>query len=303
MKRFGMWVVVVAVLLAFAGGAYAEGEKAVTINKFEDLRNDVVREAHEIIAVYWNILEMRYQFNELKGVPEEHLVCTYKAEMAKFEKLSKALSGRVIKTLRANDLRTLEFLSELYASKQIYEKPAFEVAVREILDFLKSEASNGRPVVDPKLLDDESRAQYFPGYGYADPNYIYRKGREIQDETISTYWQEETKVWESNKHFEGVIDFKLAAELKATTANFKELSEPFKLDIGGHLTLCIKVSFDVKESLTTKATKQYAVHKIWFELFRADRNYWSSPKWELCGKTYELHDLPTGLTATIGIKK
>lgn len=301
MKKLGLWMVLAAVLLAFPVGACAADAR------LEDMRNHLVRDSYDLIACYWKVLDLRYQFNELKGTPEDLLVTNYKSEMNRFERLSRNLATRVIKALRTDNRADLEFLSELYASKEIFEKPAFEVVVRDILAFLKAEASEGRIIVDPKLIDDvvyqENRATYFPGYGYADPKYIYRKGLVVDDQTISTYWQEETKVWESNKHFEGVIDFKLAAELKASTSNFRELSEPFKLDIGGHLTLCIKVSFDVKESLTTKATKQYAVHRIWFELFRADRNYWSQPKWELCGKTYELRDEPTGMVATIGFKK
>lgn len=302
MKRLALWLVVLMVALscpAFASEPAVDG-------RLEDMRNGIVRDSYKLIDSYWKVLDLRYQFNELRGVDEDQLVKIYKAEMKRFEDLSTCLSARIIKTLREDKRIDLEFLSELYASKGVHEKPAFEVVVREILDFLKAEASAGRAIVDPALLDEqayqENRATYFPGYGYSDPKYIYRKGLVVDDQTISTYWQEETKVWESNKKFEGIIDFKLAAELAATTSNFKKLSEPFKLDLGGHITVVIKVSFEVKESLTTKATKQYAVHRIWFELFRADRNYWSTPKWELCGKTYELRDEPTGMVATIGFK-
>lgn len=277
---------------------------ACAIDKLEDLSIDLVNDSWQLVDNYWTVLDLRYQFNELKGVPEDQLVKIYKAEMSKFEKTSKALSTRVIKALRKNDKRSLELLSEFYIARPEFERPAFEVAVKQVLDFIKAEVAQGRlKNIDPLLIEDEGRgSQYFPGYGYGDPNFVYRKGLQLEEAVISTYWQEETKTWESNKHFEGTIEFKLSAELKDKVANYRELSEPFKLDVGGHIILAIKVSFDVKESLVTKATKQFAVHKIWFELFRADRNYWSNPKWELCGKTYELRDEPTGQVATIGFK-
>ena len=297
MRYLRLMIVTVLALAAFAAPSYA-------VDKLEDLSNSLVNDSWQLVTGYWNIVDLRCQFNELKGVPEDQLIKIYKAEVSAFEKTSRVLANRVIKGLRKSDKRSLELLSEFYVARKDYEKPAFEVAVREIVDFIKAELAAGRlSGIDPKRIEDNGRGnEYFPGYGYGDPSFIYRKGLQVEESVISTYWQEETKTWESNKHFEGTIEFKLAAELRPKVDHYQELSEPFKLDVGGHILLVIKVSFDVRESLVTKATKQYAVHKIWFELFRADRNYWSSPKWELCGKTYELRDEPTGMVATIGVK-
>lgn len=251
-----------------------------------------------LINSYWKILELRYTFNELRGDNIGNaLVEAYKKEMKLFSDLSESLSSRVIKALNRNNDRELRLLSTFYKSRQSYEQPAFELAVHSIISHLQREQlENGQE------LNMDKAQEYFPGYGYGDPKYIYRKGLEVARDRISEYWQEEERTLETSKHFEGAVEIELAAQLRDKVADFKQLSEPFKVNIGGSIKVCIKVSFTVKESLVTRAKKQYAVEKIWFELHRALRDFWATPKWEVCGRTYELHDEPTGFAATVEAK-
>jgi hypothetical protein len=261
------------------------------------MKEPVVRTGWLLVNSYWRILELRYTFNELRGNNIGNVLAEqYVKEMKKFEELSEKVSGRIIKALTRNDQRELKLLSNLYISMKIYQKPAFELAVKDILVFMKT-ADLNKGVTE----DVDYRAQYFPGYGYADPKFIYRKGLEVGDDLISDYWQEEEKTLETHNHFEGAVEIEVAAGLREKVGNFKQIGEPFKVNIGGSIKVCVKVSFDTKETLITRSKKQYAVHKLWFELFRAKRDVWVTPKWEICGKTYELRDEPTGFTATVGV--
>lgn len=254
----------------------------------------VTNDGWAIVSSYWKAMDLHYKISELRE-PQDGLTRDYAEAMKNLEERSQQLANTVVKGLEAGDRSELEALSAFYKERSEFERPAFEMVVTSVLDWMNNAELQGKV----KFAD---RAEYFPGYGYADPKYKYRKGQEVEREETSKYWQDEERTIESEQTFEGLIEFELAAQLKndANVSEFKEMGAPMSLNIGGHIKMYVKVSFRVFKKLVTKAKKQYAVNKVWFELFRAPKTYWSTPTWEVCGKTYELIHEPSGVVATVG---
>jgi len=249
----------------------------------------------DIIHTYWNVLDLNYKFSELKE--SVSTVENYKKEYTKLENLSITLSDSIISDLKKNDDSSLVKFSNFYKSLEEHQKPAFEVVIGKIIKYTNS-------LEIQKNVKWGSTATLYPGYGYADPKYKYKKGLEVSREVVSSFFQDEEHTVESEKSFEGSLDIEIAAELKndPSIKEYREMGEPFKVNLGGHFKFFIKASFITKDKLVTNAKKQYIVNRVWYELFRAKKSAWSSSEWELCGKTYE-NQTELGMTLTISVEK
>ncbi|HNY10946.1 MAG TPA: hypothetical protein PKK26_05080 [Candidatus Wallbacteria bacterium] len=272
--------------------AFAASDAEDTI-KFE------VRIANQMIIDYWQATDLFYQLNG-KDRCDEGCAEKYQALVKKIDSQSKELSSRIIRKMNKKDLNSLKNFSDFYKTKQHYERQPLYLICAPIIEKVKSDILSQNKNKNREIVIFESveqfTAEYFPGYGYSEPGFEYRRGKELSSEFLHAYWQDEIKVVETAKHFEGTIEFKLAAELAAKPglANFQQIGEPFKVDIGGHIILAVKVSFDTRTQITTSSKKKYAATKVWFELLRRKKgSFSSSTGWAECGKTYEMHDFYT----------
>lgn len=297
MKRSLLLVLFAALFIGFFSTAFAQ-------TNVDDTRIFEIRMANQMIRDYWKSLDIYYQIHGKTSVPPE-VINEYKRLTKSIDDCSKAIAGRVIRKMGKNDLTPLKSFSDFYKSKQACERQPLYLACTPIIEKVKKDilASNRGSSV---LFDsaEQFAAEYFPGYGYGEPGFEYRKGRELTSEFLHAFWQDEEKVIETLQHFEGTIDLKLAAELAALPGigNFQKIGEPFKMDIGGHIIVVIKVSFDSHTKLTTVAKKKYAATKIWFELLRRKKGMFSDAKWEVTGKTYEMRELFTNEEVISSVK-
>lgn len=289
MKKSLSLVLILLVALFFATPAFA-------VMPDEDMSSYEARTTNRIICLYWDALEVMNQIETVKG-DNVDLANKYKKIVRQMTDACNELAANVIYNMDKDNLSSLKKFSDIYKIKQVPERQPLYLVCSSIISKVKSDILANRPGIKGTVFAsvDEFKAEYFPGYGYAEPGFKYRKGKELTSEFLNAFWQEEEKTMESAKHFEGTIDIKIAAELKQhpSIGNFKEIGEPFKVDVGGHFVVCIKVSFDTMVKIVTRSKKKYAQTKVWFELLRRPSSVFGDGKWEVCGKTYEMHDIYT----------
>ncbi len=286
MKRYLIAATAICLIFSFFSTAFA-------INHDEDLTIFETRIANEMIIKYWQALDILYVI-EGKAEPCNDLVCEYKKLVSQIESLSDELSGHIVSKMNKKNMGPLKNFSNFYKCKQSYERQPLYSVCDPVIKKVKEDILAGNKLALYSTAE-EFEAEYFPGYGYADPGFEFRRGKEIETQFLHAYWQEEEKIIEMAQKFEGTIDLKLAAELRVNPriSGYKEIGEPFRIDIGGHIVVVIKVSFSSSTKLTTRSKKKYAATKVWFELLKRKKSIISSTPWEVCGKTYQMHDFYT----------
>lgn len=257
--------------------------------------NGEARMADLIVSLYWRSVSMGSEIESNGGNCGETFRGEYLKVVAAMETLQKELASRIITDMDSGRFGSLKNFSGSYKERQHFDRLPLYPICEAVTGRVRTEMMNGGRVTMNALgvvSEENFRAEYFPGYGYAEPGYKYRKGRELEAIHLNAYWQDEEKMIETAKHFKGVIDIKVGAGLRdsGNVTNYVELSPPFKLDVGGHFIMAVEASFDTTEKLTTVARKKYATTKVWFELFR-HKTFGS--EWELCGKTFEMQELFT----------
>lgn len=257
-----------------------------------------------IVEQYFAVSEISTKVECAGGNCGGTLECEYAKAVGELCSLQKDLSSAIVAGMNKGDHAPLKNFSAAYNERSAAERlPLYPVCAAAIENF-RTGLMNGKTAAAASLgvISEENFAsEYFPGYGYAEPGYRYRKGRELDSEFLNAYWQDEEKIIETAVHFQGNIEVGAAAELRASphVTNFTELSAPFKMNVGGHVIFAVAASFDSRTRLTTVARKKYASTKVWFELHRR-KNF--GGEWELCGKTFEMRDIYTNEEVISGVK-
>ena len=149
-------------------------------------------------------------------------------------------------------------------------------------------------------------SEYFPGYGYGEPGYKYRKGRELSREEKGFRWQDEEQVIHVDVDVELVISLDLLPRFRemipAGRIRDFQVGEPFTAMIDGQPLLAVKVKFTASSMLRTVTRRKYEVNRVWFELLRAQGGIWNQGPWETCGQTYVVIQEPTGEYVTTSVR-
>jgi len=253
-------------------------------------QNVAVDYSSKLIDTYWKILDSRYQFlsSRLERSENNDFINNYIDMMENYNKDVIAFSEILIK-----DSDNLKNFSTFYTACPDEAKPALDGVVKNIIESKKA----GNIKFDTNLFTKE----YFPGYGYSEPGFVYRRGRELDNEFLYARWEDEEKTFSQNKVYEFTVELKLVAELKIKFPDIEVLKE-FGVEIGGNFVMCAKVKFETNKTLTVKTKRKYGEYKKWFELLRAKKTVWSDPVWELTGKTYQHFTEPTGEEVATSIK-
>ncbi|MDD5089924.1 MAG: hypothetical protein PHQ23_03310, partial [Candidatus Wallbacteria bacterium] len=160
------------------------------------------------------------------------------------------------------------------------------------------EEESGLPVIEtpdqpsPKSLIDR---EYYPGYGYGDPDFVYRLGEELDVQLLSTYWKRVEKIFSSEKKHKLLIEVGLQAQLGAN-ASIVEIGT-VTANIGGNMKELMEIEVTFKDETRTICTVKFQNQKVWFKLFRAKKELLGATHgdWEECGKSYEIKEEETGL--------
>ncbi len=196
----------------------------------------------------------------------------------------------VVMSMKKSHYDQIQILSDIYRSLPTGARNA----LFPTLGYLKVEANQG----DNEFLTEEKFREYFPGYGYSEPGYKYRKGRELDREFKGVNWQYEEQTISTTWNVSLTINIDLIDILKGlvTGGAIKNLriSDSYQMNVGGQPMIVCNVSFQRIKAITTKINRKFEINKVWFELLKTKSSAWSDPVWELCGKTYEILQEPTG---------
>jgi hypothetical protein len=249
---------------------------------------DLQQRVFGLVAAYWRDVDALHGEGSL---PESD-----------FAARSAVLATELAQAIRTNDESSLRLVGEIYRT---LPEPG-----RAPLQDVISRAQGQLAHDDPTCARVRALRAYFPGYGYSEPGYKYRKGLEIKREIRGTSWQEEEHTHTTNKSLNLTISVDLLGMLRklATGGLIRNLiiGEPYQpsYDGGnyfpypgnnGSTGFMVNVSFSTAKTITTKVRRKYEVCRVWFELQRAPAAGWGNVgDWAACGQTYEIIQDPTG---------
>jgi hypothetical protein len=260
----------------------------------------VIQKSYRLISIYWQSLEVLNQIkdpsvHECGGLKEK-----YDKLCGAMNALALEISGHILGDVSDNkDLRALKMFSALYKSKAIYERQPFYLVCTPVIKkihYLLLNSPDELKISGFEILSaGEFEKQYFPGYGEADPFYYYRKGRELETEVIDTYWKEETVTYSKFETIQSEVTRECLFDMyDDDNIDIIEQQGPFEKIIDGVPVICYKVKFMTLATITTVSKKKYDLTRVWFELLRNKYSILMPSKWEVCGKTYEMHEFYTG---------
>ncbi len=249
-----------------------------------------------VISNYWEIQDL-YDVYINNETPENE--SNWVKAMENHSKKSVVIGKRILESLKKKQLGEIELLSEIYKSLEVSVRPA----VYPALGYMKVEISQDFK----EILSEEKFREYFPGYGYTEPGYKYRKGRETKREYKGVTWQQEehsiSTTWNVNLTVSIDVLNILKGWLTGGLIKNLKVSEQFQMNVGGQPMICFNVTFQRVNAITTKTNRKFEINKIWFELLRSKSSGWSnSGEWEKTGETYEILHEPTGEEVVTGIQ-
>ncbi len=287
-----LWSVVVAVFVVCSGmSAWAT-------------ESDIELEGYKLINEYWNMLEAKYVLEAYPfkspeiGDLERDYVVKARTYRNSTEELARVISSK----MKDGDVDMFNSFSSFYKTHERFLKRALDPAVKSLVDRIQSDSINDSGSMIrciPEKYRSNITQEYFPGYGYADPKYIYRKGTEVRRELMHAYWKTEQETIQTTNYMEMTIAVELMASLEAQV-DFLKILKLFEIEINGKIVAAAKVSFQVSKTLVTTCQRKYERNKVWFELYHAKKDYFWEPQWEKCGETYEFFEEPTGEEVVIG---
>ncbi len=264
MRRTFVLVVIIALFLA--PKVYCGNAVGLT---------NLTSEFHEIIGQYWKIQELRFNNSNIDTdncfieVMDKYHVLVYKFVDA-------------IEIDNYGESKVVSLFKDLYDNCPEYSKPAFDLVIKKINEKILVADLQGRKIKMIEADLDHNRVEY-----------IYRLGRELDRELIKAQWIIERKTYLKKVKLTMVVDSGLQKPLKLLYPAIFLLKLGSWL-INGDVYFCYKTTFTTQHKLFFRTVKKLAKNKVWFELLRAKKTWFSSPKWELYGKTYKIIEEPTG---------
>lgn len=248
------------------------------------------------VANYWVIQDLYTKYVE---EPSEENEAAWNAAIKSQTKISVKIGKSVLVSTKNSEYGQLELLSDIFKSLPEGAKNA----LYPTLGYIKFEITHKTD----EFLTEEKFREYFPGYGYSEPGFKYRKGREIDREYKGVTWILEEQSITSTFNVSLTVSVDLLSILSGmvTGGVIKNLkvSEPFNMNVGGTPMFVANVSFQRIKSIVTKTNRKFEVNKIWFELLRTKSSSSSSNAvWENTGKTYEILQELTGEEVVTGIE-
>jgi len=259
-------------------------------NKYFKLQTEVFNVIHQ----YWAVTDLFLAYTA-NPTDENYNALINATDI--YKKISLDLGKKLLSSLEDKNREVIEVISDIYKSFD----PNCRQPFYDFVGFLKTAIIQEYKGV---LTEAEFR-EYFPGYGYTEPGYKYRKGREVERENKGITWQSEEHSITTTFNVELTINIDLLGILQGLLSSgvIKDLKvgPKFETNVNGQPMIVCKVSFQVIKAITTKTNRKFEVNKIWFELLRAKISGWTVGPFELCGKTYEIINEPTGEEVVTGL--
>lgn len=245
----------------------------------------------------FHVVDQQWRVNELllKAQTNSSDLAALEAYEKEADLLSKnenALGKTISQALSNNDTKTLDLVGSIYRSLGIGARNAIFPA----LQTARAEAA-GDAVAMTRMGD------YFPGYGYPEPGYKYRRGLEVSREDKGTTWQYEEHTISTSKSIKLTVTIDVLGILKSLLHLGKigdlVVGREYNSYYNGAPMIVVDVTFSTAQTIFTKANRKYEVNKVWFELQRSsDAGWHNAGTWETVGKTYQIMMDPTGEAVT-----
>lgn len=255
----------------------------------------VQQQIFKAISDYWNVQELFVKYVADQNQENEQ---NWNAAIETHTHRCVEIGKSVMLSVKKSQYGQIDMLSDIYKSLP----DGARNSLYPTLGYLKFEITHKAD----DFLTEEKFREYFPGYGYSEPGYKYRKGRELDREEKGVTWvleeQSISTTW--NVSLTVSIDILNILSGMVTGGMIKNLkvSEQFTMNVGGTPMIVCNVSFQRIKSIVTKTNRKFEVNKVWFELLRSKSSSWSNTTaWEPCGKTYEILQEPTGESVVTGI--
>ncbi|MBF0406891.1 MAG: hypothetical protein HQM10_06035 [Candidatus Riflebacteria bacterium] len=249
----------------------------------------------QIFHQRWVVCET---YENYAGNPTTENMEKYIVAMQVFDKQSVDLGKTLVSLVDEPGREAIQLVSAIYKSMDAISRQALYKALGTFKSdiFMSGMAGNSNARLP---LSEEEFREYFPGYGYTEPGYKYRKGREVSRESKGFFSQDTEETYVSSFTVELNVTLDILNLLRQMFAQGKisNLQEKGQItsNVNGVPTIVFKVSFVVGKKIFTKTSRRYEIIKTWFELSRAKDNGWGNTgPWEVCGQTYELINEPTG---------
>lgn len=256
----------------------------------------VQQKIFKAIADYWEVQELFVKYVSDQSQENEQ---NWNAAIENHTHRCVEIGKSVMLSVKKSQYGQIDMLSDIYKSLP----DGARNALYPTLGYLKFEITHKAD----DFLTEEKFREYFPGYGYSEPGFKYRKGRELDREEKGVTWvleeQSISTTW--NVSLTVSIDILNILSGMVTGGMIKNLkvSEQFTMNVGGTPMIVCNVSFQRIKAIVTKTNRKFEVNKVWFELLRSKSSSWSnSAAWEPCGKTYEILQEPTGESVVTGIE-
>jgi hypothetical protein len=228
---------------------------------------DIQDNVFEIVNTYWQSQDLLYNIREND----------VESEKAYNDKLVKLNSDLEKLALYINENNKVKDFSDIYKTLPQETKSVFNPVISEL---------------NISRADEE----LFPGYGYAEPGYYYRRGEELRKETIQKFWKSEERYFEKNHRYKFYVELKVSQSMQQNAqagGNIEgfDVKGVFGMEINGEFKQVAEVEFSTKETLTTKCIVAYEKNKVFYNLYRAKKGYfdwlpWMELSWSSCGETY-----------------
>ncbi|HBC75592.1 MAG TPA: hypothetical protein DC017_12225 [Candidatus Wallbacteria bacterium] len=306
-------IIILCVTLFIAAAAIIIAPAAVnaaSIREFDEAVDSnfkncvIIQKSYALLTVYWQSLEILNQIKDAAHEPSDdqcaQLQEKYNSLCADMNKTADDISNLIISDLENHkDIRALKMFSAFYKSKTLCERqPLYFVCtplIKKVGYLFLHEPDKMTAAALEVPNADEFEKQYFPGYGEADPTYYYRLGRELESEVTDTYWKEITTTHTQYETVESEVTREhLNSMYDDPDIDIMEQQGPYEKIVDGIPMMCYKVRFLTLASITTVSKRKYDLNRVWFELLRNKYSILMPSKWEVCGKTYEMHEFYTG---------
>jgi len=268
---------------------------AADVSDYVDKLYPTQEKIFNVIAHYWQVQETFNQYG-LNPSPENEE--QWNLAIEEHGKISINVGKEVLSSIKKNQYGQIELMSDIYKSMPVGARAALYRA----LGYMKVEISHDFS----KYLSEEKFREYFPGYGYTEPGYKYRKGRELDREYKGVTWQSEehsiSTTWNVNLTISIDLLNILSGLVTGGAIKNLEVGPQYQMNVGGQPMIVCNVTFQRIKSIVTKTNRKFEINKVWFELLRAKSSIWSEGAWETVGKTYEIMQEPTGEAVVTGIE-
>jgi hypothetical protein len=233
-------------------------------------------QVNQMITTYWEANNALYA-KDMKA---------YLSKNDQLREQANVISAEIIKGLKNNDNTLFNEYVKIYN----------ELKSPETLSVLNMVADQ---VKEYSHTRDLTPGTNFPGYGYAEPGYVYRRGEELPNpQVLSVYWKKITKTYQKGTKFHVNVEVGANANFGGN-ADVKLVGKG-TVNIGGQIKNVNEYEVTVNETTNTACTVKYQKKKVWYVLYKAKKSIWSSIgfgsyTWTKCGKTYVIIEEESGL--------